>query len=75
MNQNNQNHHELIWKLIQALQDGSIDKDEAIKLMSSGARLLVELSPHMTNFWARRALDIAAITLREHAEKLERQNA
>jgi len=64
---------QLIFKMIRAIQDKEIDKDEAIDLMRGGSALLVELQPHVISWWAKRALDVASIALREQAELLENQ--
>jgi len=64
---------QLIFKMIRAIQDKEIDKDEAVDLMRGGSALLVELQPHVISWWAKRALDVASIALREQAELLENQ--
>ena len=62
---------QLVFKVIRALQDKEIDQEEAIDLMRGGSALLVELQPHVMSWWAKRALDIASIALREQAETIE----
>jgi hypothetical protein len=61
----------LVFKVIRALQDKEIDQDEAVDLMRGGSALLVELQPHVVSWWAKRALDVASIALREQAETIE----
>jgi hypothetical protein len=61
----------LVFKVIRALQDNEIDQEEAVDLMRGGSALLVELQPHVMSWWAKRALDVASIALREQAETLE----
>ncbi len=63
---------QLIFKMIRAIQDKEIDKDEAVDLMRGGSALLVELQPHVISWWAKRALDVAAISLQEQAELLNK---
>tara|TARA_R100000655_G_scaffold109751_1_gene165273 strand:- start:15 stop:290 length:276 start_codon:yes stop_codon:yes gene_type:complete len=65
------NANRLIFQTIRALQDRSIDKDEAVELMRGGSLLCLELKPHTRTWWAKRALDIAAITLQEQSELLK----
>ena len=61
----------LVFKVIRALQDNEITQEEAVDLMRGGSALLVELQPHVMSWWAKRALDVASIALREQAETLE----
>lgn len=64
------NANRLIFQTIRALQDRSIDKEEAIELLRGGSLLCLELKPHTKTWWSKRALDIAAITLQEQSELL-----
>ena len=65
------NANRLIFQTIRALQDRSIDKKEAVELLRGGSLLCLELKPHTKTWWAKRALDIAAITLQEQSELLK----
>lgn len=65
----------LVFKVIRALQDKEIDQKEAVDLMRGGSALLVELQPHVMSWWAKRALDVASIALREQAETIENLKA
>ena len=65
------NANRLIFQTIRALQDRSIDKEEAVELMKGGALLCIELKPHTKTWWAKRALDLASISLQEQAELLK----
>lgn len=65
------NANRLIFQTIKALQDRSIDKHEAVELMKGGALLCIELKPHTKTWWAKRALDLASISLQEQAELLK----
>lgn len=64
--------NKLIFQTIRALQDRSIDKEEAIELMKGGSLLCIELKPHCKTWWAKRALDVAAISLQEQADLLNK---
>jgi len=66
------NANRLIFQTIRALQDRSIDKKEAVELMKGGSLLCIELKPYTNKWWAKRALDVAAISLQEQAELLNK---
>ncbi len=68
------NANRLIFQTIRALQDRSIDKKEAVELMKGGSLLCIELKPYTNKWWAKRALDVAAISLQEQAELLNKDN-
>jgi len=68
------NANRLIFQTIRALQDRSIDRDEAIELMRGGSLFCLELKPHTKTWWARRALDVASITLQEQSELLKAEH-
>jgi len=61
----------LVFQVIRALQDKAIDQREAVDLMRGGSALLIELQPHVKSWWHKRALDLAAIALREQADEIE----
>ena len=67
------NANRLIFQTIRALQDRSIEKEEAVELLRGGSLLCLELKPHTKTWWAKRALDVAAITLQEQSELLKDQ--
>jgi len=68
------NANKLIFQTIRALQDGSIDKNEAVELMKGGSLFCIELKPHCKTWWTKRALDIAAISLQEQVELLQKED-
>jgi len=67
------NANRLIFQAIRALQDRSIDRDEAIELLRGGSLFCLELKPHTKTWWSRRALDVASITLQEQSELLKQE--
>ncbi len=63
----------LIIKTLQAIEDREITREEAIDLMTGASHLVLELKIHCRSWWSKRALDLAAISLHETADKLKNE--
>ena len=57
--------------IVKGLQDGALDKDEAIAVLALFQDALVAMRPHFKRFWLRIALDGIACSLRELEDHLK----
>ena len=62
--------------IVKGLQDGALDKQEAIAVLGLFQEALIAMRPHFKKFWLRIVLDGIACSLREledHLKELEEE--
>lgn len=59
--------------IIKGLQDGALDRDEAIAVLGLFQDALIAMRPHFRRFWLRIVLDGIACSLRELEDHLRAQ--
>ena len=60
--------------IIKGLQDGALDRDEAIAVLGLFQDALIAMRPHFRRFWLRIVLDGIACSLRELEDHLRAQD-
>jgi len=62
-----------IISIVKGLQDGALDRDEAIAVLGLFQDALIAMRPHFRRFWLRIVLDGIACSLRELEDHLREQ--
>ena len=57
--------------LIKSIQDGTLDREDAIEMLELFEEALGALRPHFKKFWLRIVLDGVRVSLRELREHLQ----
>ena len=60
--------------IIKGLQDGALDREEAIAVLGLFQDALIAMRPHFRRFWLRIVLDGIACSLRELEDHLREQD-